>query len=347
VARAKKIRIGVDIGTNAIKVAVYYTKKGSRKNAKLLKYDFLEEDVVKDVREINETHIMTGIKTLFSEIPYKRADINVGISAKYQNLFFLQLPQIATHELKQALFWELAPLLADPADNYEYDFTLLPQSQKKKLNILLAVIKKNRIEWLTKVFKSLSTTIRVLETSTLPTIQLFHRMNPKIVEAVGVLQLGGSNSHYTIVDSAQHPEFLYLPFGGNNLNTIIAKTSDIAFIEVEYLRRGVLELSSNNEPITALYMENKLVGKKLKELSMTIRKLNFRHFYNTGQKVERLYVTGGLLNDSFIKSFFTLSEEIMEIPAEIWDPMEEYYPDIEVTTGNQYQFSTAIGLALR
>jgi Tfp pilus assembly PilM family ATPase len=347
VARSKKIRIGIDIGTNAIKVAVYYTKKGSRKQAKLLKYDFLEEDVVKDVREINETHIMNGIKNLLSDLPYKRADISVGLSAKYQNLFFLQLPQIATHELKQALFWELAPLLADPADNYEYDFTLLPQSQKKKLNILLAVIKTNRIEWLTKVFKSLSTNIKVLETSTLPTVQLFHRMNPKNTDAVGILQLGGSNSHYTIIDSAQHPEFLYLPFGGNYLNTIIAKSADIPFIEVEYLRRGVLEVSSNDQPITALYMENKRVGQKLKELSMTIRKLNFRHFYNTGQKVEKLYVTGGLLNDSFIKSFFTLSEEIMEVPAEIWDPILDYYPDIELSSGNQYQFSTAIGLALR
>lgn len=346
-AKGKKIRIGVDIGTNAIKVASYYTKKSSRSQAKLLKYDFLEEDVVKDVREINETHIMNGIKTLLSELPYKRADINVGLSAKYQNLFFLQLPQIATHELKQALFWELSPLLADPADNYEYDFALLPQTQKKKLNVLLAVIKKNRIEWLSKVFKSLSTNAKVLETSTLPTVQLFNRMNPKITDAVGILHLGGSNSHYTIVDPGQHPEFLYLPFGGNALNNIIAKTADIPFIEVEYLRRGVLEMSSNNEPITALYMENKKVGQKLKELSMTIRKLNFRHFYNTGQKVEKLYVTGGLLNDSFIKSFFTLSEEIMEVPAEIWDPLLDFYPDVEVSTGNEFQFSTAIGLALR
>lgn len=346
-ARAKKIRIGVDIGTNAIKVAAYYSKKSSRKHAKLLKYDFLEEDVVKNVMEINETHIMTGVKTLLSQLPYKRADINVGLSAKYQNLFFLQLPQIATHELKQALFWELSPLLADPADNYDYDFALLPQSQKKKLNVILAVIKKNRIEWIGNLFKSLNTSIKVLETSTLPTVQLFHKMNPKITEAVGILQLGGTNSHYTIIDSSQHPEFLYLPFGGNNLNSIIAKSADVSFIEVEYLRRGVLEVSSNDQPITALYMENKIVGQKLKELSLTIRKLNFRHFYNTGQKVEKLYVTGGLLNDSFIKSFFTLSEEIMEIPAEIWDPILDYYPDIELTTGNQYQFSTAIGLALR
>jgi len=347
VAKGKKIKIGVDIGSNAIKVAAYHTKKSSRKNNKLLKYDFLEEDVVKDVREINETHIMNGVKALLSDLPYKRADINVGLSAKYQNLFFLQLPQIATHELKQALFWELAPLLAEPTDNYEYDFSILPQTQKKKLNILLAVIKKNRIEWLLKVFKSLSTNAQVLETSTLPTVQLFNSMHPKSTEVVGILQLGGSNSHYTILDPGQHPEFLYLPFGGNNLNTIIAKTADIPFIEVEYLRRGVLEMSSNNEPITALYMENKTVGQKLKELSMTIRKMNFRHFYNTGQKVEKLYVTGGLLNDSFIKSFFTLSEEIMEIPAEVWDPMLDFFPDVEVSTGNEFQFSTAIGLAQR
>ena len=328
-------------------MASYYSKKKNNKAAKLLKYDFLEEDVVKDIREINETHIMNGIKTLLAELPYKRADINVGLSATYQNLFFLQLPQIANHELKQALFWELAPLLSDPVDNYEYDFALLPPSQKKKVNVLLAVIKKNRIEWLQKVFKSLSTNITVLETSTLPTVELFTKGIPKLSEPIGILQLGGSNSHYTIIDPAQHPEFLYLPFGGNYLNTIIAKSADIPFIEVEYLRRGVLELSSNEQPLTALYMENAKVGKQLKDMSLTLRKLNFRHFYNTGQKVTKLYVTGGLLNDSFIRSFFTLAEEIMEIPAEMWDPIKDYYPDMEVTPGNKYQFSTAIGLAMR
>jgi len=347
VARSKKIKIGIDIGTNSIKLASYYTKKKSNKLGNLLKFDFLEEDVVKEIREINETHIMNGLKVLLAQVPYKRADINVGLSAKYQNLFFLQLPQIASHELKQALFWELAPLLPDPVDNYEFDFALLPQTEKKKVNILLAVIKKNRIEWLQKVFKSLSADIKILETSTLPTIELFHKSHPKFSDTVGILQLGGSNSHYTILDPNSHPEFLYLPFGGNNLNAIIAKTSNVAFVEIEYLRRGVLEMSSNNEPLSALYMSNTNISKALKDMSLTLRKLNFRHFYNTGQKVSKLYVTGGLINDSFIRAFFTLSEDILEIPSEIWDPIREYYPSLEVTTGNEYQFSTAIGLALR
>ncbi|MEA3287321.1 MAG: pilus assembly protein PilM [Candidatus Marinimicrobia bacterium] len=346
-SKQKKIKIGIDIGNNSIKLACYYVKKKNRNQSQLLKYDFLEEDVVKDIREVNETHIMNGIKSLLSETPYRRADINVGLSSSYQNLFFLQLPQIASHEIKQALFWELAPLLADPADQYDFDYALLPQNQKKKINILLAVIKKNRIEWLQKVFKSLSTSLKLLETSTLPTVDLFYRSNPKMSETIGILQLGGNSSHYTIVDPAQHPEFLYLPFGGNTLNRTISKVAGIPFVEVEYLRRGVLELSSNGDPITTLYMQNPKIENQLKELALTIRKLNFRHFYNTGQKTEKLYVTGGLLNDSFIRSFITLSEDIMEIPAEIWDPIPEHFPDMEITTSNAYQFSTAIGLALR
>jgi len=347
VAKAKKIRIGIDLGTNSIKLASFYAKKKNKKYSKLLKYDFLEEDIVTDIREVNETHIMNGLKVLLAEVPYRRADINVGLSASYQNVFFLQLPQIAPHELKQALFWELAPLLAEPVDNYDYDYALLPQTQKKKVNVLLAVIKKNRIEWLQKVFRSLSANLRLLETSTLPTVDLFQRAHPKLTETVGILQLGGSNSQYTILDTAQYPEFLYLPFGGNILNRIIAKTTDVPIAEVEYLRRGVLEVSTTGMPITSLYMENKKIEQQLKDLALTIRKLNFRHFYNTGQKIEHLYATGGLLNDSFIRSFLTLSEDIMEVTAEIWDPIKEYYPDEELTPSITHQFSSAIGLALR
>ena len=53
------------------------------------------------------------------------------------------------------------------------------------------------------------------------------------------------------------------------------------------------------------------------------------------------------MNDTFIQSFFAHSEKIMEIPTEIWDPLSEYYPELEVDKSNSYQFSTAIGLALR
>lgn len=346
-ARTRKIGIGIDIGTNSIKLASNYTKKKSNKQAKLLRYDFLEEDDLTDVRDVNETHIMNGLRALLAEVPYRRADINVGLSVDYQNLFFLQLPQIPSHELKQALFWELAPLLSSPVDNYEFDYALLPASEKKKVNVLLAVIKQSRIEWLQKVFKSLSGNLNSLETTTLPTIDLFQRSHPKLSDTVGILHLGGSNSHYTIMDSSSYPEFLYLPFGGNVLNRIIGKSAGIPFIEVEQLRHGRLEMSSGNKTITTLYIENKIVGKRLKDLSLTIRKLNFRHFYKTGQKIIKLYVTGGLLNDSFIASFFSLSEEILDIPAELWEPIPDYYPDLKVDPSIAYQFSTAIALSLR
>jgi Tfp pilus assembly PilM family ATPase len=346
-AKGKKIKIGIDLGTNSIKIACFFTKKKHKSNARLLKYDYLLEDVVTDIREVNETHIVNGLKDLLGQLPYRRADINVGVSADFQNTFFLQLPQIASHELKQALFWELSPLLSSPVDNFEFDFSLLPQTEKKKVNILLAVVQKSRIEWLQKVFKSLSGGLNLLETTTLPTVDLFNHSYPKLEDTVGILHLGGSNSHYTILDPNQYPEFLFLPFGGNTLNTLIAKSADIPLKEVEYLRRGELETSSSNQTITTLYMGNKKIEKQLKDLALTIRKNNFRHFYNTGQKVSKLYVTGGLTNDPFIRSFFTHSEKILEIPAETWDPISEYYPNVPVDSTNAFQFSTAIGLAVR
>lgn len=346
-ARGKKIRIGIDIGTNAIKIASYYTKKKARTDSLLLRYDFFTEDEISDVSDVNETHIVNGLKDLLAEVPYKRATINIGISADYQNMFFLQLPQISQHEIKQALFWELAPLLTKSVDNYEYDFSVLPPTEKKKMNVLLAVVEKSRIEWLQKVFKSMSGSINLLETATLPTVDLYHHLNSKETDTIGILHLGGSNSQYTILDSEQYPEFLYLPFGGNTLNRIIAKTADISVKEVEMLRRGLIKKPSTEMPLHAMYMENVQIQKHLKNLSLYVRKHNFRHFYHTGQQVQKLYVTGGLVNDSFIHSFFTHAEKIMEIPAEMWDPARELYPDLPIDESNAYQFSTAIGLALR
>ncbi len=362
-AKSAKFRIGIDIGTNAIKVASYHAQKKRMKLSKLLKFDFLQEDIVQNVTDVNETHVMTAVKNMLNELPYRRASIRVGLSSDFHNIFCMQVPQVAQHELKQTLYWELTPLLPGPVENYEYDYTILPQTEKKKLNILLAVMKTSRMEWLDKLFKSLSTQMDILETPVLPAVDLFFKSNPKQSDTVGFLQLGASNSSYTIVDSKNHPEFLFIPFGGNTMNSNIADQRDIPFAEAEFLRLGIRHTSAygNEETVeearerqeamevsrTALYMENEEIAAGLKNLSRMVKQMNMRHDYQTGETVSRIYVTGGLLNDDFVGKFFRFSNDFFDVPSEVWDPIETYYPHLEADSAYLYQFGPAIGLAVR
>jgi len=362
-AKAAKYTIGIDIGTNAVKVASYHVQRKKTALSVLMKYDFLQQDIVKEIKEVNETHVMAAVKQMLNELPYKRASIRVGITADYHNIFSLQVPQVAQHELKQTLFWELTPLLPEPVDHYEYDYAILPQTTRKKLNILLAVLKKVKMDWLNKLFKSLGTQMDILETTSLPAVDLFMREQGKLTEAVGFLQLGASHSSYILVDPKAYPEFLHIPFGGNLLNNLIADDRDIPFSDAEFLRLGIMgKVKAENEDDpesvakaeresqinrSALYMENEEIGKALKKMTASVEQVNARHAYQTNTRVEKIYVTGGLLNDEFISKFFRFSDNFFDIPTEMWDPIETHFPHIEAEPMLKFQFGPAIGLAMR
>ena len=130
-AKAEKFRIGIDIGTNAVKMASYHIGKRKDKFSMLRKFDFLQEDVVQNVADVNETHIMSAVRELISDLPFRKASIRVGLSADYHNVFSMQVPQVAKHELKQTLFWEMTPLLPDAIETYEFDYSILPQTSRR------------------------------------------------------------------------------------------------------------------------------------------------------------------------------------------------------------------------
>ncbi len=311
-AKQSKFRIGIDIGTNAVKVASYHYGKKKERLTQLMKYDFLQGDIVQNIEDVNETHIMTAVRDMVEELPFRRSSMRVGISADYHNVFSIQVPQVAKHELKQTLFWEMTPLLPDPIDNYEFDYSILPNTSRKRSNVLVAVLKKSKMEWLSKLFKSLSTDVDVLETTVLPAADLLLKGLGKLDEPIGFLQVGASHSHYMIIDAKSYPEFLYIPIGGNKLNKLIAGERDVPFLEAEYLRLGLMSQDDEEEEEGSeeeqggsnvnldIYMSNEKVGQALKELSISVKKMNLRHEYTTGQKVEKLFATGGLINDEFV-----------------------------------------------
>lgn len=342
-----KYRIGIDIGSNAIKLVSYHLKKKSELS-RLALIDLVKEERVQHPDEVDETHLMSVVHELLQELPYKKASIRICLTATMNNVFIIPMPQIAEHELKQALFWELGPLLPEPVKNYEYDYRIFRQDNKKKrIVVLVGVYLRERLERILKVFSGLGKDVDILETDALSALDLYLTTAGEIEESIGFLQLGAAHSQYTILIPGHNPGFLFIPFGGNTLNELIAKQKGISFLTAESLRRNEDgEVSVKSSQKSAIY-KNPGFRDTLQRFANTIIRFNIHHQKKTGQTVNKIVVTGGLLNDHFIARTLQQDSNFFQVPCEFWDPVRNFFPKELFEPHQAYHFASALSLALR
>ena len=325
------LRIGIDIGSNAIKMVSHHPKKDAGLS-RLALLDLIQEAKVHRPNDVDDTHILNGLHQLLNELPYKKASIRVCLSATMNNLFVVTIPHVGEQELKQALFWELGPLLPDPAKNYEFDYQVLSSDpKKKKRTVLIGVFKKDRLERILKVFNGLGKGIDILETDILSALDLFLEEFQKIEETIGFLQLGAAHSNYVVLSPESDPKFLFIPFGGNTLNNTIAGDMEVSFLEAENHRRK----------------KEVDVHSALQNFADTIIRFNIHYFQKTGSTLNKIFVTGGLLNDSFVAHTLQSSPDFFQVPCEFWDPLKTHFPEEKIESQHQYHFASALGLVLR
>jgi type IV pilus assembly protein PilM len=334
------LRIGIDIGSNSIKL-VSYSPKGKPVLSRLSLIDLIKEEIVQRPEDITESHIMAGIKELLEGLPYKKASIRVCLSESINNLFVVDIHGVGEQELKQALFWELGPLLPKPVNNYEYDYQILQNDhKKKKITVLVGVYNKENLKRILKIFKNLGKSVDILETDTLSALDLFVSLSGNLKYSVALLQVGATHSNYTILTPDSHPNFLFIPFGGNRLNEIIAKNRGISFLSAEIFRR-------RNETTDDSISQDPDILDALQQFISTIVRFNIYHRIRTGKTPRKIYITGGLLADRFIYKAFRQSSDLFQAPCEFWDPVENYFPKEKIQPHHQYHFASALGLALR
>lgn len=341
-----KYRIGIDIGSNSIKLVSYNLKKNSDLS-RLAQVDLVSEDRVQHPDEVDETHLMSALTELLQDVPNKKSSIRICLTAARNNVFIIHLPQVSEHELKQTLYWELGPLLPNPVKDYEYDYKILEQKNtKKEMSVLVGVYHRERLDRIMKIIGGLGKDVDIFETDTLPAIDLYLTTTGGLVEPIGFLQLGAAHSQYTVLIPGHHPGFLFIPFGGNTLNDSIMKQKEVPFLTAESLRhKGNKKVSKKKSWQYPVNIKSALRD-TLQELANKVVRYNVFHQQRTEQIVKKIIVTGGLLNDKFVAQTLLQDSKFFGVPCEFWDPLEDFFPKQLLTQHQPYHFTTALSLAL-
>lgn len=340
-------RIGLDIGTNCLKMISYHKATTKKPELARIRFvDLISEEKVRHSADVSDVLILDTLTEWLDDLPYKKASVRLCLSSSESNLFVVTLPQVDMQELDKALFWELGPFLPQSVEYYEYTYQVL-SLERNQLTILVGVYKKETLKRILKVFKKVGIRPDIIETDTLAVVDLFLTEFSELEESLGLLQLGANHSNYAILSPDSFPRFLFIPFGGNKLNDRIAKEKSLSFNQAEKLRRPPEQEGKPGSKRGLYRDDDRIVHGALEDLSKTIVRFNTHYQNKTGQRLSKIYLTGGLLNDQIVAETFELSPDFFQVPTEFWDPLGNYFPPELIEPRYSYHFTSALGLALR
>lgn len=341
-----KLRFGLDIGGHSVKLVAVNVRDNSVYACRRI--ELVSGEMARTPAEVSDVHIRMALRKIFQDLPIRRSPVRLAISTPFNNVFVLTIPDVDDTEVKQAIFWELGPLLPKSTPEYEFDYSLMRREKKKHLLVVLVgTVLRTQFEMIVPVLKSLVNEIPLLDLESLALLERFNSDHPEISEPMGILHLGATHSSYTIISPDSDPMFLSLPFGGDLIDSVIGRN------------RGVPPLTAEQQRIQPDFAEKFLAQpadeeKEVREIweilvqfVSTILRVNTRFEVQNQKPVSRIIATGGLANDRIIQHVLNTPELFLKVPCEYWEPLKDRMPEDQINEGLGFQYGIALEMALR
>ncbi len=322
--------IGLDLGTNSIKVASLSPKDKSLDDYQITYLDLKEENSI--------TRLKTGLKKILSEPPLATNKlVNIGVRGPSVVVRYPTLPKMSKEELAGAMRFELEQHIPFKKEEVEYDFQVLEEFSPapKSMKIALAAVRKEFVEEQTKMITEAGLRVSNVDTDSTALINAFTNSNPPPEgEVAALINIGFETTNINILKGNEPFLSRDIQFGGSSLAKLIAKDKNIALSEADQ----ILKSKEESQGILELAKEN------LETLANEIR-LSFGYYESQFEKtISKSYLSGGTVN--LLRSFL---QEHLGIPVLSWDPtlnlkVDAKLKDIET---DKPKLAVAIGLALR
>ena len=272
----------------------------------------------------------------------------------------LQIPQVPTAELKNAIYWQIKDQISYPVEKAAIEYRIIdeetpPKGGVKKLDLLAAVVSETEIKRLTDQIEELG--LHVKKIGIVPTaLESCLRQCPYREQSVVLLEMGSEVTHLVIFQKEKIQFHRQLQVTGKTITesltgSIISESGrvDISPEEAERLKRkyGIPERNTTEHDSGLAISLQKLgvmmrpaLEKLANEMRQTIDYYRFQ-FTQNDQKIETILVSGGGAELKglcrFLKESFGLSVYVLNLP-------DTFKGNVHME--NTLGLNAAVGLAL-
>lgn len=341
---SKKL-LGLDIGTNTIKIAEVDVSKGG---AVMQSFGYMPTPVnsmapeeIKDVSALG-----SAISNLISEIRTKRKNVCAGLSGTSVIVRKITMPKLDGKLLKEQIKFEAEQYIPFDINNISLTHVVLPSlSQGSTMDLLLVAAQNEIITQYLATIENANLKSGIFDVTGFALANVFEYNYGRIKDQnIGLFNFGSSVTNFIVISQGDIVFCRDILVGGVNYTSEISKNLGISFVEAEALK---ISASSKKEvPEDVVNYINFTTESIIEEIKNSLDLLNVS---TNGLTLNRCFFTGGAcqtlgLVDLLIKS--------TGIPFEVLNPFKRIQ-------ANAKKFSSAyvkqisnfspisLGLALR
>jgi len=332
--KQKKNRIGLDIGTSAVKIV---EMSGTYEKPVLAALG------LKSAPGSSKSGLADLIKAAAGEAKVSTNQANISVSGPSLIVRFISMPKMKAEDLKNAIRFEAEKFIPFDISECVVDFQILAKTDtENRLNILLVAARREQILERVRSVEQAGFSVGAVDVDGFAIsnsfLRNFQSLDPN--KTVALLNIGASYTNLSILSGGMIHFARDVAIGSNDFNETIARIFNVTHDAAEGLK-----VSPGGKSGALAEAAKQVAGSLLDDV-----KLSFSYHENqSGHSIEEVYLTGGGaalagLDDVFADAFGAKPVHwdplaFLEKPARGIDPA--------LLSASKGSFAVAAGLALR
>jgi type IV pilus assembly protein PilM len=337
----KQQLIGVDIGSNSVKVVELKPKKKGYvvKNAVevTLTPDVIVEGAIMDYGEV-----AGAVAEAFKTGKFSARNVATGLKGSGVIAKRLSVPITDQDELRETFIWEAEQYIQMDIEDVSIDYeTIDIDEDKGETDLVMAAARKDLIVDFKSVLEAAKLKPIVVDLEVFAMINAFTANYESEDKAVVLVNIGHSTAIITIVRDGNYEFSREILRGGRNLTEMISQSLSISYDEAGRLMRNSGAIERDQALADVVSNFNSMIAMEIKN--------SIEMFDTTGQsKPSRCFICGGVATLPGLRETI---EKVVEADVSMFDPFARMEisgtADKTLTNDNLHSFAVAAGLALR
>lgn len=344
ISKSKNV-VGLDIGTNSIKLVEVEESKGGLR-LKNFGISPIPKDSIVNGAIVNHDAIVSAIQQQISNLKVKTRDAVVSVSGHPVIIKKISMPQTAEEELEDSIKFEAEQYIPFDLDEVNIDYQILADEEGKSdhMSVMLVAAKKVMISDYVKLLTDAGLNPVILDIDVFALENAFESnyQHEESSQAIALIDIGASTININIIKAGLSAFTRDIFLGGNQVTEEIQKHFGISFEEAETLKTSG---DINNPEFGGKEIVKKVCDSMVSEIQKSLE------FYSstTYEQISRIYMSGGCVRIPFMKNSI---EERLHIATEVIDCMRTITYDENVFDPDYIKditpvASVGVGLALR
>lgn len=296
---SKKEIVGVDIGSNSIKLVRLREAKGVYHLADVAIAPLPPEAIV-DGAIMDAATVVEAIGNLTKSISLKTTSVATSISGHSVIIRKIRLPIMTEEEMESSIQWEAEQYIPFEISEVNLDFQILgpDENDPTQMNVILVAAKKDFVNDYIAVFKECGLNPLIMDIDSFAMENAFEA-NHDIDEdgVIALINMGGSAMNVNVLKGGISVFTRDITVGGNLFNDELQKRLGLSAEDAESAKLGGTVSGTDADSIASVMSDT--IESLLQEVQ---RSLDFFSATASDDRIQAVYITGGVSRHPDVRS---------------------------------------------